>query len=48
MAAGLGVVEHVVVLMLENRSFDQMLGFLYAENGNKSPSGQEFDGLTGN
>ena len=48
MAAGLGVVDHVVVLMLENRSFDHMLGFLYTGNGNKSPSGQEFDGLTGN
>jgi phospholipase C len=48
MAVGVGVVDHVVVLMLENRSFDHMLGFLYAGNGNKSPSGQEFDGLTGN
>ncbi len=25
----LSSVEHVVVLMLENRSFDHMLGFLY-------------------
>ena len=33
--------------MLENRSFDSMLGFLYAEQGNKSPSGQPFEGLTG-
>jgi len=41
-------IDHVVVLMLENRSFDHMLGFLYAGNGNRSPSGQEFDGLTGN
>jgi phospholipase C len=40
-------IKHVVQLMLENRSFDQMLGFLYADNGNKSPSGQPFDGLTG-
>jgi phospholipase C len=31
--------------MLENRSFDHMLGFLYP--GNVSPSGQPFDGLTG-
>lgn len=33
--------------MLENRSFDHMLGFLYAANGNTSPSGQPFEGLTG-
>ena len=42
---GLASVNHVVVLMLENRSFDHMLGFLYP--GNLSPSGQPFDGLTG-
>ena len=40
-------IQHIVVLMLENRSFDSMLGFLYAEQGNKSPSGQPFEGLTG-
>ncbi len=33
-------IKHVVVLMLENRSFDCMLGMLY-------PSGEAFDGLTG-
>lgn len=33
-------IAHVVVLMLENRSFDCMLGRLY-------PSGPGFDGLTG-
>jgi phospholipase C len=33
--------------MLENRSFDHMLGFLYAAEGNVSPSGAPFDGLTG-
>ena len=33
-------IDHVVVLMLENRSFDCMLGRLY-------PSGPAFDGLTG-
>jgi phospholipase C len=47
MANGLASVQHVVVLMLENRSFDHMLGFLYAGNGNVSPSGQPFEGLTG-
>jgi phospholipase C len=44
---GLDSVDHVVVLMLENRSFDHMLGYLYAAQGNKSLSGQDFDGLTG-
>lgn len=34
-------IDHVVVLMLENRSFDSMLGRLY-------PAGPKFDGLTGN
>jgi phospholipase C len=34
------MIQHVVVLMLENRSFDCMLGRLY-------PSGPTFDGLTG-
>ena len=33
-------IRHVVVLMLENRSFDSMLGILH-------PSGPGFDGLTG-
>ena len=42
---GLASVNQMVVLMLENRSFDHMLGFLYP--GNVSPSGQPFDGLTG-
>lgn len=34
-------IEHVVVLMLENRSFDSMLGALYAGRA-------DFDGLKGN
>jgi phospholipase C len=44
----LAAIQHIVVLMLENRSFDHMLGFLYANEQNRSPSGQPFDGLTGN
>ena len=40
-------IQHVVVLMLENRSFDQMLGFLYTERGNVSPAGHPFEGLQG-
>jgi phospholipase C len=43
----LSSVDHIVVLMLENRSFDHMLGFLYTAEGNVSPSGASFDGLTG-
>src|ERR1700678_3195536 len=33
--------------MLENRSFDHMLGFLYSDSGNVSPTGGAFEGLTG-
>jgi phospholipase C len=43
----LSEIQHVVVLMLEQRSFDHMLGFLYTSQGNVSPSGQPYDGLTG-
>jgi phospholipase C len=31
--ANLGKVDHIVVLMLENRSFDHMLGYLTLEAG---------------
>ena len=47
MANQLDRIDHIVMLMLENRSFDHMLGFLYADSGNRSPAGHEFDGLTG-
>ena len=43
----LAAVDHVVVLMLENRSFDHMLGFLYTSEGNVSPAGMPYEGLTG-
>jgi len=43
----LSAINHIVVLMLENRSFDHMLGFLYADAGNVSHAGQAFEGLTG-
>ena len=36
----LGQIDHIVVLMLENRSFDSMLGRLY-------PKSATFDGLDG-
>src|SRR5262249_59957682 len=38
--AGLDSIDHIVVLMLENRSFDHMLGFLKRENA-------RIEGLTG-
>ena len=31
---GLDSIDHVVLVMLENRSFDHMLGFLYPKSGN--------------
>jgi phospholipase C len=43
----LSVIRNIVVLMLENRSFDHMLGFLYADSGNVAPTGQAFEGLKG-
>lgn len=43
----LQTIQHVVVLMLSCRSFDHMLGFLYTGQGNVSPAGHSFDGLTG-
>jgi phospholipase C len=46
--AQLATIDHIVVLMLENRSFDHMLGFLYADSNNTSPAGHPFEGLTGN
>ncbi|HEX4702286.1 MAG TPA: alkaline phosphatase family protein [Pseudonocardiaceae bacterium] len=46
-ANALSTVDHVVVLMLENRSFDHLLGFLYTDAGNVSPAGQQFEGLAG-
>jgi phospholipase C len=47
MAENLSSIGHIVHLMLENRSFDHMLGFLYAGSGNVSPAGAAFEGLTG-
>jgi phospholipase C len=44
-SSNLAKIQHVVVLMLENRSFDHMLGLLYP--GKRTPSGQPFEGLTG-
>ena len=41
MPAGLDQLKHIVVLMMENRSFDHMLGALKAED-------PRINGLTGN
>ena len=37
--------DHVVSVMFENRSFDNMLGYLYQPN--QVPHGQQFDGVAG-
>ncbi len=42
-AAGPGF-DHLVVVMFENRSFDNLLGWLYADEA--PPRGQRFEGLT--
>ena len=46
-ATRLNAIDHIVVVMLENRSFDHMLGFLHTDNGNVSPLGQPYEGLNG-
>lgn len=49
--SGLAAIDHFVVVMLENRSFDHMLGYLYEgeEGVPATPDGRHpgFDGLTG-
>jgi phospholipase C len=44
-------IDHIVVLMMENRSFDNVLGWLYDPNNkppfNKVPNGQTFEGVSG-
>ena len=44
-------INHIVVLMLENRSFDNVLGWLYDKDNkppfDKVPRNQQFDGLAG-
>ena len=46
-ASNLDKIKHIIVIMMENRSFDHMLGFLYADSNNKSPNGDDFEGLSG-
>jgi phospholipase C len=46
-AARLDQVEHIVVVMLENRSFDHMLGYLSLPVGQGGKGRGDVDGLTG-
>jgi phospholipase C len=50
--ASLNQIKHIVVLMMENRSFDNMLGWLYDPQNpppyNQPPSVGSFEGLWGN
>lgn len=51
MGTNLAKIQHIIVMMLENRSFDNMLGWLYADEGNVPPinlpaqAPASFDGL---
>lgn len=51
MSTNLQKIDHIVVLMLENRSFDNVLGRLYASDNSEPfripPRGQSFDGVAG-
>ena len=53
-ASARDAIRHVVVLMLENRSFDNILGWLYADTGNRPPANfppkptPTYDGLSPN
>ncbi|HXI22966.1 MAG TPA: alkaline phosphatase family protein, partial [Pyrinomonadaceae bacterium] len=44
-------IDHIVVLMMENRSFDNVLGWLYDPDNDppfdKAPRGQTFEGVSG-
>ncbi len=37
-------IDHIVVLMMENGSFDNLLGWLYGED-DRTPRQQTFDGV---
>ena len=49
--AQLSRIKHIVVLMMENRSFDSVFGWLYDPDNappfNQVPRGQPFDGVSG-
>lgn len=44
----LSKIDHIVVMMLENRSFDHMLGYLSLPAGRNGRGRSDVDGLTGN
>jgi phospholipase C len=46
-ASRLGQIEHIVVVMLENRSFDHMLGYLSLPRAEGGKGRADVDGLTG-
>jgi phospholipase C len=39
--------DHLVVVMFENRSFDNLLGYLYSDSAVPVPRGQHFEGVVG-
>jgi len=39
--------DHLVVVMFENRSFDNLLGYLYGPSTEPVPEGQRFEGVEG-
>src|SRR6187551_3638192 len=46
-SSGLDTFDHVVVLMLENRSFDNLLGFIYPDGvPAPAPAGNSFEGAS--
>ena len=47
-SGNLGKVDHIVVLMMENRSFDHMLGYLSLPSDKGGAGRSDVDGLTGN
>jgi phospholipase C len=51
MSGNLDKIDHIVVLMMENRSFDNMLGWLYDPDNpppyDQAPNGQTFEGVSG-
>jgi phospholipase C len=48
MAETVAPIQHIVVVMLENRSYDNVLGWLYGANNSTAPAGQkDLQGLSG-
>lgn len=51
MPSNLDKIDHIIVLMMENRSFDNMLGWLYDPSNippyDRAPRSQSFEGVSG-